>query len=126
MILLMTRPAEATDLTGAWANDRAACGKVFAVKGKKISFHRNSDVHGSGFIIDGRQIRGRAATCRIIRTKVEENVVHMVASCATDVMLSNVQLILRIVNEDEVSRIFPGMQDMEIPYYRCPALSDSR
>ena len=46
------------------------------------------------------------------------------AACATDIMLSNVQFSLRVVNENKVSRIFPGMEGMELAYDRCDANAD--
>ena len=35
------------------------------------------------------------------------------------IMLSNVQFELNVVNSDKIRRLFPGMEDMEIFYYRC-------
>jgi hypothetical protein len=46
--------------------------------------------------------------------------VNIIAGCATDIMLSNVQFSLKVLEPDTISRMFPGMQDMEINYYRCP------
>ena len=113
--------AHAIDLTGVWATDTAACGKVFAKKGNRISFRQDSDMYGSGFIIEGRRIRGRTATCTVTKTKEDNDVVHMLASCATDIMYSNVQFSVKVLGEDKISRIFPGIEGMELPYYRCPS-----
>jgi hypothetical protein len=110
----------AVDLTGAWVTDTAACGKIFVKKGGTTSFVRNSDMYGSGFIIDGRRIRGRAANCTVSKTMEDKGVTHMLASCATDVMLSNVQLSVKILDDNKIVRFFPGMEGMELPYYRCP------
>jgi hypothetical protein len=113
--------ARAADLTGAWVTDTAACDKIFVKKGGTTSFVRNSDMHGSGFIIDGRRIRGRAANCTVSKTTEDKGgVTHMLASCATDVMLSNVQLSVKVLEDNKIVRFFPGMEGMELPYYRCP------
>jgi hypothetical protein len=112
--------AHAIDLTGAWATDAGVCDKVFVKKGNTVSFHPKSGLSGGGFIMEGRRIRGRAATCTITRTKEEKDVIHLIAACATDIMLSNVQFSLKTVDDNKVSRIFPGMEGMELPYYRCP------
>jgi hypothetical protein len=121
-IMLLGGPGQATDLNGVWASDKGVCDKVFLIKGGKASFQRDADLHGSGFIIDGQRIRGRTATCKILRTKTEQALVHMIASCATDVMLSNIQLSVRVLEHDKINRIFPGLEDMEVPFYRCAAL----
>jgi hypothetical protein len=42
------------------------------------------------------------------------------AACATDLMLSDVQFSLKMVNENRVFRIFPGMEGIELSYDRCP------
>jgi hypothetical protein len=36
-----------------------------------------------------------------------------------DIMLSNVQFELNMLNPDKIRWLFPGMEDMEIFYYRC-------
>jgi hypothetical protein len=113
--------AHAIDLTGVWATDTAACGKVFVTKGNRTSFRQDSDMYGSGFIIEGRRIRGRTANCTVTKTKEDDGVVHMIAACATDIMLSNVQFSVKMLDENKISRIFPGIEGMELMYYRCPA-----
>src|ERR1700730_444547 len=45
--------SHAFDLTGLWASDRVQCDKVFAMKGNRASIRKESDMYGSGFIIEG-------------------------------------------------------------------------
>jgi hypothetical protein len=111
--------AQAADLTGAWATRSSACDKVFVKKGSKISLTKNADLHGSGFIIEGGQIRGRIANCKIKSTKEDGSTIHFIAACATDIMLSDVQLSLRIIDQATVARIFPGVSGVEVIYARC-------
>jgi hypothetical protein len=117
--ILLTGAAQATDITGVWASDKGVCDKVFVTKGGKTSFHRNADLHGSGFIIEGDRIRGRIAKCKVVRRKSDGALVNLIASCATDIMLSTVQFTLQVVNPNEVTRLFPGLEGMEMPFYRC-------
>ena len=51
--------------------------------------------------------------------KDDARTVHILASCASDIMLSKVQFGLNVVNPDKIRRLFPGMEEMEIFYYRC-------
>ena len=44
----------------------------------------------------------------------------IIAGCSTDIMLSNVQFSLKVLEPNKISRMFPGIMDMEINYYRCP------
>ena len=63
--LFVSPAANAADLDGAWANDLSICNKIFEKKNNTISMTRDSDMHGSGFIIAGNQIRGKVSTCTI-------------------------------------------------------------
>jgi hypothetical protein len=119
--IFLDSDALAFDLTGAWVTDAAACDKVFAKKGNTTSFRRDSDMFGSGFIVDGRRIRGRAASCTIKTNKEDGALIHMIAACATDIMLSTVQFSVKIEGDDKITRIFPGIEGMELTYYRCPS-----
>jgi hypothetical protein len=117
----LAESASAFDLTGAWASDAAQCAKVFARKGGQISFTEMSDVYGGGFIIDGDQITGKFARCRIKARKDEGPNVNLIAACATDIMLSSVQFSLKELDGSSIARLFPGMEGMEVKYERCPS-----
>ncbi|MEO8317687.1 MAG: hypothetical protein ABJA75_00245 [Bradyrhizobium sp.] len=113
--------AAAFDLDGAWASDADNCARVFVRKGSQATFTDMSDVYGGGFIIEGDQITGKFARCRIKARKDDGKTINLVAACASDIMLQNVQFSLREADANSVIRMFPGMQGMEIKYARCPA-----
>jgi hypothetical protein len=95
---------------------------VFIRKGRAnlIGFTAFSEQHGGGFIVESDRLRGKFASCRIKTRKEDGQTVNIIAGCATDIMLSNVQFSLKVLEPDKISRMFPGMQDMEINYYHCP------
>ncbi len=39
--------------------------------------------------------------------------------CASSIMLSNVQFVLKAIDDDSVTRMFPGIEGMEVTYHRC-------
>src|ERR1700692_716032 len=78
-----------------------------------------SGVYGGGFIIDGDQIVGKFAQCRIKARKDDGVNVNLVAACATDIMLSSVQFSLKELDASSIARLFPGIEGMEIRYHRC-------
>jgi hypothetical protein len=119
-LVAMLSSAHAFDLNGAWASDVKLCSKIFERKGTAFSFRHESELHGSGFIIEGKTIRGKAAKCAIKARKDDGEIINLVASCATDIMLSDVQFSLRVVTENKVLRTFPGMEGIEVAYDRCP------
>jgi hypothetical protein len=118
--LLVSPTAKAVDLNGAWANDMAVCNKIFERKNNTISMTRDSDMHGSGFIIAGNEIRGKVATCTIKSRKEDGSILQLVATCSSDVALSTVQFSLQIDSENQMTRVYPGIPEMAMPYVRCP------
>jgi hypothetical protein len=67
-----------------------------------------------------RSSQGKFARCKIKTKKEDGDTVNIVAGCATDIMLSNVQFSLKMLEPNRISRIFPGIDEMAISYHRCP------
>src|ERR1044072_6091879 len=63
--LLLSTIAYAEDLSGLWATDGSKCSQIFTKAGASYVFAQNSDIYGSGFIIDGRRIVTQMAKCDI-------------------------------------------------------------
>jgi hypothetical protein len=120
--LLLLEEAHAIDLSGAWATNADQCNRVFIRKGRanQIGFTAFSDQYGGGFIVEVDRLRGKFASCKIKTRKEDGQTVTIIAGCATDIMLSNVEFSLKVLEPDKISRVFPGIMDMEISYYRCP------
>lgn len=114
-------PVLAMDLNGAWATDASVCNKVFAKKGNTIAFAPDSDQFGGGFIVEGDKVRGQLQTCTIKARKQDGNLIHLIASCASDIMASSVQFSAKMIDDNTIARIFPGMGDeLNMKYSRCP------
>ncbi len=72
------------------------------------------------FIMEGNKVRGQMQTCTIKTRKEDGNVIHMLAACASYIMASNIQFSAKIVDDNTIARIFPGMPDeLSIKYSRC-------
>jgi len=121
MSLVLPECAGAAELTGAWTPDADKCDKVFVRRGraKQIDFTQFSGVYGGGFIIEADQLRGKFAKCKIKTRKEEGGSLNLIAACATDIMLSNVQFVLKVIDDDNITRVFPGIEGMEVRYHRC-------
>jgi hypothetical protein len=60
-------------------------------------------------------------TCTIKTRKEDGNLIHFLAACASDIMASNVQFSARVIDDNTIARIFPGMGDeLNMKYSRCP------
>jgi hypothetical protein len=112
--------AQAADLTGAWASDASACNKMFTNNDGKIAISKDSDLYGSGFIIEQNRIRGKIATCNIIARKEDGAVTHLVANCSTDIAVETVQFSLKMDDKDKITRFYPGVPELAVQYFRCP------
>ena len=111
--------AEPIDLEGAWATDAENCAKVFVRKGSQTVLSEDSDLYGGGFTVEANRITGKMARCSITSRKNDGDTVHLLASCATDIMLSRYQFSLKVRDQDRITRIFPGMDEIQINYQRC-------
>ena len=63
--VLSVAQARAIELTGAWASHEDLCNQVFTKKDNRVEYAEFSELFGSGFIVDGDRIRGKAGTCTI-------------------------------------------------------------
>jgi hypothetical protein len=118
---LLSHQANAFDLTGAWATSADQCTKVFARKGRanNVSFTNFSGVYGGGFIAEPDRLRGKFESCKIKSRKESGQTINLVTACASGIMLSNVQFFVKVIDDSTISREFPGMEGMEVKYYRC-------
>jgi len=92
---------------------------VFTKKGNQVVFTQLSDLFGSGFIVDGSRIRGRATQCTIKSKKQEGDNLELSAACATSIMTSSVRFDLKIVDDNNLLRSFPEIPGMTLKYSRC-------
>ena len=120
-VLASPQGAVALELTGAWATSADQCSKVFTRGGRanEITFTATSDRHGGGFIVEANRLRGKFVTCAIKARKDDGQTLNLIVGCAADIMLSNVQFSLKVLDENTIARQFPGMEAMDVKYYRC-------
>ena len=120
-ILLSPQKLGAFELSGAWATSAQQCSKVFSHKGraKEVNFTNFSGVYGGGFIAEANRLRGKFENCSVKSRKESDQTINLVVACASGIMLSNVQFFLKILDDNTISREFPGMEGMEVTYHRC-------
>lgn len=120
-VLLFACPASAIELNGAWASDADLCGKVFSKQGNQVVFSEMSELYGSGFIIDGNHIRGKSAKCAIKSQKENGNEIEISAACASTIMTQDYKFIAKVIDNNNINRIFPDISGMSVKYTRCPS-----
>ena len=119
--LLSPQQANAFELTGAWATSADQCTKVFTRKGRanQVSFANFPGVYGGGFIAESDRLRGKFENCKVRSRKESDQTINLVVACASSIMLSNVQFFLKVLDDNTISREFPGMERMDVKYHRC-------
>ena len=118
--ILLPVPAHAIDFTGAWASQGDLCKLVFTKKGKTLAFAELSDLYGSGIIFEGNRIRGKVARCTIASKKESGDNLQLTADCATSIMHhQNVDFLLKTIDDNNIARILPNIENMEVKYTRC-------
>lgn len=117
--VLQPAKVQAFELTGAWASQTDLCALVFKKKGNQVVFTELSDLFGSGFIVDGDRVRGRATRCTIKSKKQEGDSLELSAACVTSIMTSSVRFNLKIIDDNNLSRSFPEIPGMTLKYSRC-------
>lgn len=119
--LLSPQDAKAFELTGAWATSADKCTKIFTRKGRAdtVSFTNFSNRYGSGFIAESDRLKGKFENCTIKSKKESSQTVNLIVACASGIILSNVQFFLKVIDDNTISREFPGMEEMEVKYRRC-------
>ena len=118
-LLFHAGDAQAIELNGAWASNAAACSKVLTKRGDRIVVEKDADLYRSGFVIDQNQIMGKILTCAIKTRKEDGAFIHLLALCSNDVVLQNYQFSVKPDGEDKITRIFPGLPELDTPYHRC-------
>jgi hypothetical protein len=119
--LPLSQHAKAFELVGAWATSADQCTKVFARKGRaqQVAFTNFSGVYGGGFIAEANRVRSKFEICKIKSRKDSDQTINLVVACANGILLSNVQFFLKVIDDNTVSREFPGIEGMDVKYHRC-------
>lgn len=116
-----SREAAAFDLAGVWALNADQCDKVFTRKGRanQAGFTNLSGAFGGGFIAEPDRLRSKFDTCAIKSRKVDGQDINMIVACSKGFMFTTVQLFLTVVDDNTVTREFPGFEGQNVTYHRC-------
>jgi hypothetical protein len=112
--------SKAADMDGAWASDATVCSNVFVKKDNKVSLAPDSELYGGGLIIEGNRVIGSFQKCNIKSLKREGETVHLIASCSTGVMVSDLQVTIKRVGDNQMTLSPAGPVDTTSSYVRCP------
>jgi hypothetical protein len=120
-VLFAVHSAWAFELDGAWTTNVSDCDKIFGKAGQGgLYIKGDADNYGSGFIVQKNSIVGKIAKCTIKTRKTDGPVTHLIATCSTDVALQTMQFSFKVSDENNIIRIYPGVEELNTKYGRCP------
>ena len=118
--LLVTIPVHAAEVNGVWiknvrdwAKREAICSRALGKENNEIVVYER-DI----FIVKDNEIIGASAKCKIKARKDDGQLIRLLVACPSEIAEN--QLTFRADGPDEMTRIFPGMTQMNTKYFRCP------
>jgi hypothetical protein len=93
---------------------------VFTKTNNKVTFTPDSELYGGGLIIEGDRVIGSFQKCTVKSLKRDGSTVHLIASCSTGVMVSDVQIMIKREGADQITLTPAGPVDSTSHYVRCP------
>jgi hypothetical protein len=106
-------------LSGGWTLPDNKCEDIFVDQGGRLAFRQPVDMLGPSIIVEGREVRGPQATCRIIKGAAHEDKLSLVMSCGDAVSFTQNAVQLQFKSANEIERSFPGSPDMSVTYKKC-------
>ncbi len=107
-------------LQGAWSIDAGICAQVFTFKDGKPRFLKEDGIIDSGFIVDGKTVRGLMETCRVVGSRAaSQSGRTLTLSCASSVSELSRRETARLADDNTLVVVDPAMPDIPITYYRC-------
>ena len=121
LLAMLSLPSSlrAADLNGNWASDASVCNKVFVKNGNAVSFTPDAELYGAGLIVQGTHVTGTFQKCTVKSMKNDGGEIHLIAACSTGVMVSDVPVTVKFVDDDQISLTQSGPTPFETPYVRC-------
>ena len=119
VLVVVTQPAQAIDLNGAWTVDASACGTTFARENNKLAFKQDADVNAGGLIVQGRQVTGTFQKCKVKSLHDDGPNLRVIASCSDGVAVSDVAFDVKISGDNKMTLSSKEPVPVEMQYVRC-------
>ena len=119
VLVVVTQPAQAIDLNGAWTVDASACGTMFTNEDNKLAFKQDADVNAGGLIVQGKQVTGTFQKCKVKSLHDDGPNLRVLASCSDGVAVSDVAFDVKVSGDNKMTLSSKGPVPVEMPYVRC-------
>ena len=119
VLVVVTQPAQAVDLNGAWTIDASACGTMFTKENNKLAFKQDADFNAGGLIVQGKQVTGTFQKCKVKSLHDDGPNLRVIASCSDGVAVSDVAFDVKISGDNRMTLSSKEPVPVEMPYVRC-------
>ena len=122
LLNIQTASAETPDLSrvqGAWVAEGSQCAAVFRRQGNSIHFARPGATDRDGVLIRGNRIEDTRNRCTIKRAKHEAGHSTMLLACFSGLLVENMLLKLRVIDENTIVRVIDDFPDAGKRWQRC-------
>jgi hypothetical protein len=106
-------------LQGAWAIEDSDCSNVFTQSGGKTVVQKRDDDTLPGFVVDGRSVRGAAASCDIASVKEKSDGVSLLLSCRSQISFDTMNISLKMPDNDTLVRYDNDFPAITTRFHRC-------
>lgn len=117
--VVVTQPALAVDLNGAWTVDASACGTIFTKENNRLAFKQDADFNAGGLIVQGRQVTGTFQKCRVKSLHDDGPNLRVMASCSDGVAVSDVAFDVKMSGDNKMTLSSKQPVPVEMQYVRC-------
>lgn len=106
-------------LQGAWVSDAAQCDQVFVKRQGRLAFRKQKGDVWSGFIVNGKHIRGVRSTCDLVSSKPKGDALTFLLNCADAIAFDTMSVSVRFKDDNTLVRFDPEFPEVETRYNRC-------
>ena len=106
-------------LQGAWAIEDNDCSKVFTQSGGRTVVQKRDDDTLPGFVVDGKSVRGAAASCDIASVKEKADGVSLLLSCRSQISFDTVSISLKMPDPNTLVRYDEEFPAITTRFHRC-------
>lgn len=107
------------DIQGNWGLSDVPCDDIFKFRDGRASLAGSFGQGAGGFIVSGRQVVIPTATCQMLSSKDNGDVVTFVLDCRTQITYETTQMSVRLLDADTLVRTRAAFPEMDEKYRRC-------
>jgi hypothetical protein len=104
---------------GAWGSQGIPCDTIFQNKDGRVAFNLIYGARVDGFIVNGKNIDGAHAACKVMSDSEQGDQYKFVVGCREDIIFDKLVVAVKFLNDDTLVRYDTDFPEIESTYVRC-------